>query len=117
MYRNCQNFVSLDRYSSNAKIKDGGETPIYWAAWKGNTEIVKILAPLTDNPNAPNTAGETPIHNAACNGHAEIIKILAPLTVNPNAPDNIGRTPIKIAKNEDIRRIIESFNVSTKSQC
>ena len=90
-----------------------GRTPIYWVAWKGNTEIVKILAPLTDNPNAPNTAGETPIHNAACNGHAEIIKILAPLTVNPNAPDNIGRTPIKIAKNEDIRRIIESFNVST----
>ena len=94
-----------------------GRTPIYWAAWKGNTEIVKILAPVTDNPNSPNTAGETPIHNVACNGHAEIIKILAPLTVNPNAPDNIERTPIKIAKNEDIRRIIESFNVSTKSQC
>ena len=68
---------------------------------------------MTDNPNSPNTAGETPIHNVACNGHAEIIKILAPLTVNPNAPDNIGRTPIKIAKNEDIRRIIESFNLST----
>ena len=44
--------ISLDRYSSNAKIKDGGETPIYWAAWKGNTEIVIILAPRIDNPNA-----------------------------------------------------------------
>ena len=52
MYRNCQNLDPLDRYSSNAKIKDGGETPIYWAAWKVNTEIVIILAPRTDNPNA-----------------------------------------------------------------
>ena len=30
-----------------------------------NTEIVKILAPLTDNPNAPNNDGETPIYWAA----------------------------------------------------
>ena len=105
---------TLSSLTDNPNAHDQtGRTPIYWAAWKGNTEIVKILAPLTDNPNAPNTAGETPIHNASCNGHAEIIKILAPLTVNPNAPDNIGRTPIQIAKNEDIRRIIESFNVST----
>ena len=48
----CQNLVPLDRYSSNAKIKDGGETTIYWAAWKGNTEVVIILAPRTYNPNA-----------------------------------------------------------------
>ena len=41
-----------DIHSSNAKIKDGGETPIYWAAWKVNTEIFIILAPRTDNPNA-----------------------------------------------------------------
>ena len=30
-----------------------GWTPIYRAAYWGDTEIVKILAPLTDNPNAP----------------------------------------------------------------
>ena len=30
------------------------ETPIYWAASNGHTEIVKSLAPLTDNPNAQN---------------------------------------------------------------
>ena len=41
-----------------------------------NIEIVKILAPLTDNPNGPNKYGETPIHEAAFNGHKEIIKIL-----------------------------------------
>jgi len=57
-------------------------------------EIVKILAPLTDNPNAPDKDGETPIYWAAINGHTEIVKILAPLTDNPNAPDEYGATPI-----------------------
>ena len=32
------------------------------AALHGHTEIVKILASLTDNPNAPNQRGVTPIH-------------------------------------------------------
>ena len=30
------------------------------AVRNGHTEIVKILAPLTDNPNAPNDSGFTP---------------------------------------------------------
>ena len=35
-------------------------SPIHEAAWNGHIEIVKILAPLTDNPNAPNNDGKTP---------------------------------------------------------
>ena len=62
-------------------------SPIHEAAWNGHIEIVKILAPLTDNPNAPDADGRTPIHKAALNGHTEFVKILAPLTSNPNASD------------------------------
>ena len=73
-----------------------------------NTEIVKILAPLTDNPNAPDEYGETPIIMATCRGYTEIVKILAPLTDNPNASNKYGMTPISIAnhyfKCPDIRR-------------
>ena len=47
--------------------------------------MVKILAPLTDNPNAPDNNGQTPIYLAAANGHTDMVKILAPLTDNPNA--------------------------------
>ena len=60
----------------------------------GHTKIVKILAPLTDNPNAPNDFGDTPIHWAAKFGHTEIVKILATSTENPNAPNKHGFTPI-----------------------
>ena len=49
----------------------------------GHSEIVKILVPLTDNPNAPNRNGETPIHLAGLEGHTEIIKILSPLLQKP----------------------------------
>ena len=69
---------------------------------------------MTDNPNAPYKNGDTPIHKASSFGYAEIIKILAPLTQNPNAPNKEGRTPFDIAKNEEIRTILESFNPSKK---
>ena len=44
-------------------------------------EIVKILASLTGNPNAPNYFGITPIHCAVNNGHTEIVKYLASLNM------------------------------------
>ena len=68
-----------------------GQTAIYLAVSNGHTDIVKALAPLTDNPNAD---GRTPILTTAFKGHTEIVKILAPLTDNPNAPDEDGDTPI-----------------------
>ena len=46
------------------------------AACNGHTEILKILVPLTDNPNAPNNDGRTPIYWAAFYDHTEIVKIL-----------------------------------------
>ena len=63
-------------------------------AENGQTEIVKVLATLTDNPNAPNKVGETSIYWAVHKGHTEIVKILALLIDNPNAPDEVGKTPI-----------------------
>ena len=65
-----------------------------WELSDEDTEIVKILAPLTNNPNAPDEHGKTPIYWAAHEGHTEIVKILAPLTANPNAPNKNGDTPI-----------------------
>ena len=57
------------------------DTPINLVAFHGHTEIVKFLARLTDNPNAP-----------PC--HTKIVEFLAPLTKNPNASEDDGKTPI-----------------------
>ena len=77
-----------------------------------NVEMIKILAPLADNPNAPNEPGMTPIHFAASwlSGQSDIVQILAPLTENPNAPNKVGTTPIHYASylsgNSDIVQIL-----------
>ena len=43
-------------------------------------EIVKILAPLTGNPNAPAKNGSTPSYLVEFLGYKEIVKFLAPVT-------------------------------------
>ena len=47
---NCQILAPLTN-NFNAQ-NEYGQTPIHSAAYFGHTEIVKILVPLTDNPNA-----------------------------------------------------------------
>ena len=50
----------LSCYSSRA-VQDDFRNKIWKSCtWQSDTEIVKILAPLTDNPNAPNKDGESP---------------------------------------------------------
>ena len=56
--------------------------------------IMKILVPLTENPNAPDKLGYTPIHIAAFWGNKDFVKTLAHLTENPNAPNSGDCTPI-----------------------
>ena len=91
-------------------VQDDFQRKVYDAAQLGHTEIVKILAPLTDNPNAPNQYGWTPIHAAAGagRGYTEIVKILVPLTDNPNATNQYGITPSSVAENAEILEILES---------
>ena len=87
-----------------------------WYQFPNYIKIVKILAPLTDNPNAPDKYGNTPIYEAAYRGYTEIVKILAPLTDNPNAPNKWEQTPSSVAKNSEIQRFLESYNPSGKSK-
>ena len=84
-------------------------------SYEQDIQLVKILAPLTDNPNASDVERITPIHFAAHHGHTEIVKILAPWTNNPNAPNNDGETPIEFSMfNFNVCRILMSFSISRK---
>ena len=65
----------------NAQNKDG-DTPIYYAAYTGHTEIIKIFAPMTINPNTPDRNRQTPILEAAQNGHTKIVKIIIIIITN-----------------------------------
>ena len=54
-----------------------------YAAEHGHFEVIKTLAPLSENPNASvNCYYFSPISSAVRNGHLEIIKFLVPLSEN-----------------------------------
>ena len=50
---------SLPRYTEIV-VQDDFRQKIYHAVRKGDINVVTILAPLTENPNAPNDIGKTP---------------------------------------------------------
>ena len=66
----------LDPLNYIQSFGDIPRSPICWAAIYGHTKIVKILAPLTDNPNDPDNNGLYPIDIASFHGRTEIVKIL-----------------------------------------
>ena len=105
-------------WESCRKILQNQEFLLPWKSYKKREsydeaiEMVKILAPLTDNPNPPDSYGITPIYWAAFQARyyhvfIEIVKILAPLTDNPNAPNHCGITPIYIAADDGQSEIVK----------
>ena len=63
-----------------------------------DTEFIKILAPLTNNPNPTDEkSGRTAMYWAACSRRTDIVKILVPFIDDPLAPDIFGDTPIHMA--------------------
>merc|ERR1712079_145634 len=76
--------VDLSCYSSPAAQDDFSKKILKFCGKSRlsdeDTEMIKVLAPLTVNHNARNNNGSTPIFMAAWEGHSEIVKILIPLT-------------------------------------
>ena len=62
--------------NSNA-LNNFGDTPIHEAAFNGHLDVIKFLAPLTENPNTTNLKnGETPVDVAIKRGYNEITQFL-----------------------------------------
>ena len=76
-----QILASIDYKPSECRVLYCGiGRDIQHAVFRGHLNIVRILAPITSNPNF-----ETLIHFAAMNGQVDVLKFLAPLTKNPNS--------------------------------
>ena len=89
-----QGLVDLPCYNTPNAQQDFQK--LIWRSFseKKYKERLKIIAPLTVNPNAPDKIGNTVMYSAAFSGHAGIVKILAPFIENPNSPNELGETPI-----------------------
>ena len=98
------------------KGEENYKSPIYWASENGHSDVVKVLAPISNNPNAPDHGinGCTPILLAAMNGHVEVIKVLAQLTENPNESNYDGETPMYVAAENGHANVIKILAPLTK---
>ena len=77
----------------NAK-DDYGRTPLHWAAYEKNLEIIQLLIEKGADVNAIDNDGNTPLQSAVNSGNLEIAKLLLKHGAEVNAIDIRGRTPL-----------------------
>ena len=94
-----------------------GLTPLQVAIKRGNSEIVKILAPFTNTRSnadiSVNGYTTTLINLAADNGHADVISELLPFIEEPNTLGNFSipiHTAVKSGYSEVIRVLLPFSN-------
>ena len=76
-----------------------GQTPLHFAAYHNETEIIKILLENGANPNLKNKNGKTPIHLLAMYGPAKSMKVLLNYgQADVEIADNDNQTPLDSAK-------------------
>ncbi len=76
-----------------------GWTPLIWAAFYGNEDMVELLLKYDKNPNAREPLGRTALSFAAENGHEVIVGkfILLEEKMNRDSPDSYSHTPLSYA--------------------
>ncbi len=93
-------------------LDQNGYSALFFAAQKGNAEVVKLLL---DNNAVVDQAGarmETPLIAACANGNSRIIKMLCAKKADINFRNALGQTPLMIAVRakmpEAVKRLIEA---------
>ncbi len=88
--------LEADASLVNARDIDNS-TPLHCAAWKGHSEVAKVLLEFGADVNAKNSNdhwGDTPLHAAAHGNQKAVAEILVAHGANINAVNQDGRKPI-----------------------
>ena len=83
---------------SAVDVTDGeGRTPLIYAAFSANEEMLQWLIENNADIDAQDRNGWCALHAASQNKHVEIIKILIDSEANPNLTDSYGNGPLWMA--------------------
>lgn len=91
----------------NAK-KANGDTPLHWAAYRGDKETCMQLMAYGADPDAPGEFKNRPLHLACTNHHEEIAAILLTRGASVVARNEYGVTPFGIATNQSVKDLVQS---------
>lgn len=95
--------ASIQQHADVNAAEPNGTTPLHWAAYGRNADIVKQLLAAGAKPNVVNQFGSSPMQEAAITGDAEIIKLLLAAGADPDSANADGQTALMVvARTGDI---------------
>ena len=95
-YRNLENFRDYDIKSFEDSGVDG-DTPLHFAAFVGDIDAIKVMAPLVGSLNSGGGIGNTPLHYAVLGGNAEIVAFLLSSGADLFIKNDYGDTALDMA--------------------
>ena len=84
-----------------------GSTPLWVAAKRGHSHVVKLLLERGAEFDKPDGFGITPLHRASYSGHKDVVKVLLDAGADIDKTDGHGRTPLQIAEYEGYSDLLE----------
>ena len=100
-------FEHLTFFNDLLQPDEIGDTLLHFAAKYGCINVMKVLAPLTQNLNIQNQNLLTPMAMAVKKGKVRIVKFLLSKNVDPNIPDKYGVTPFDYAVRNEYNKIVK----------
>lgn len=91
-----RSLVEANRVDVNA-FENDGTTPLQWAIYHENPEIVELLISAGADVEATNREGVTPLALAAQTGNPELVELLLDAGANVNNTMANGETPLMMA--------------------
>jgi ankyrin repeat protein len=104
----------------NAAQPDG-TTPLHWAVYRVDEELVKALLARGARADILNTYGASPLAEAVRVGNVNLVRLLLDAGADPNRPNEDGESPLMLAARTGVVKVAELLvdhgaNVNVREQ-
>jgi uncharacterized protein len=116
--------TALDRIRTGGDVNDAqpdGTTPLHWAVYKVDEELVKALLARGARADVINPYGSSPLAEAARVGNVSLVQMLLDAGADANRANQDGETPLMLAARTGVVKVAEVLvshgaNVNAREQ-